>query len=87
MSADTDEDGQTALHFAASLYIAEILLNAGANVDARALEEVTPLRIAAQEGKDDVVAVLLAAGADIDSVDHQGATPPMQEPIPGVKTS
>src|SRR6185503_20111147 len=61
-------DGMTALHWAAmsgNRDIAFAVLTAGAMVDARTrLGDYTPLHLAAQESRADVVALLLGAGAD-----------------------
>lgn len=65
-------DGATPLHFAARYGhpdIAELLLDAGAEVDARTQADEgarTPLHDAYESGNDDVTEVLLSRGADYD---------------------
>src|SRR5262245_66370276 len=60
-------DGSTALHWAAEhddVEMADILLVAGAHVAARTREGVTPLQLAATNGRAPVLGRLLRAGAD-----------------------
>ena len=74
----TDEDGATPLHWAAQeghTDIGRILLNAGADVDAKKEDGYTPLHIAAQLGKLNIVEALLKAGADPTVTDSNGKTP------------
>ena len=62
-----DGDGSTALHWAAyrdDLEAADLLIRAGANVNAANDLGVTPLWTASQSGSDAMVAKLLAAGAN-----------------------
>jgi ankyrin repeat protein len=73
-------DGLTALHVAAragSLEIAQLLIEAKANVDAGTrIGGYTPLHLAAQAAHADVVAALLAAGAHANvAAAPSGATP------------
>ena len=76
-------DGFTALHFPAFFGIGDAagasrdLLAAGADVNARSENSmsVQPLHSATAGGHDDVVAVLIDAGADVDSRQPQGWTP------------
>ena len=73
-------DGLTALHVAAQegyLEIAEALLGAGADVEAKTrIGDYTPLHLAAQEANAPVARVLLEAGADPAAVTtNTGATP------------
>ncbi|KAH9162962.1 ankyrin repeat-containing domain protein [Lactarius sanguifluus] len=59
---------QTALHLAAlknHSEIATLLLENGANANAKSLDELTPLLCAAQEGQLDVMRVLLLHAADV----------------------
>ena len=74
-----DEDGWTALHFAAEkgdMDEVERLLAAGANVDARTTggfpRNSTPLSIAAFYDHLDVMRLLLDRGADIEARDNKG---------------
>lgn len=76
-------DGFTALHYPAffggarAAEAARVLLNSGADVNARSRNDlwVQPLHSACAGDHDDVVAVLLAAGADVNAVQRHGYTP------------
>jgi len=76
-------DGFTALHYPAffggadAAATARVLLEAGAEVDARSDNDlwVHPLHSAVAGDHDDVVAVLLQAGADVTAVQRGGYTP------------
>lgn len=76
-------DGFTALHYPAffggpdAAVTARLLLAAGAMVDARSDNDlwVHPLHSAVAGNHDDVVAVLLEAGADVRAVQRHGYTP------------
>ncbi|CAM9328560.1 unnamed protein product [Chrysoparadoxa australica] len=76
---DTFED--TGLHMAAAskapgaLHVLTLLLQAGANVNARNKLMITPLHRAATEGIGEAVSLLLANGACIDARDEFGGTP------------
>ena len=62
------EAGMTALHYAAINGhgdVAEMLLNRGANVNARAADGRTPLDMAAQNGHNGLLEMLLNRGAAI----------------------
>jgi uncharacterized protein len=75
-----DGDGSTALHWAAyrdDLESAELLIRAGANVNAANDLGVTPLWTASQGGSDAMVAKLLAAGASPNAALLAGETPLM----------
>lgn len=65
--AQVNQKGWTALHYAAaagSVEITTILLDKYAYIDAETPSGMTPLMIAAREGQEDVVALLLKEGAD-----------------------
>jgi len=74
-------DGMTALHWAAaegSLELAEVLIYAGARVDALTrLGSYTPLHLASQRGHPAVVKALLAARADANAPTTTGAVGPL----------
>jgi uncharacterized protein len=75
-----DGDGSTALHWAAyrdDLEAADLLLHAGAKVNAATDLGVTPLWTASQNGSSAMVAKLLAAGANPDLALLAGETPLM----------
>jgi hypothetical protein len=70
-----DEDGRTALMFAAGygrLEIVELLLRAGAKVNAQSKSGATALMEAAREGATETVRALLLAGADVSLRDEDG---------------
>jgi len=74
----TDDAGRTPLHLAAThchVDAAEVLLDKGAKIDAKATGGTTPLDVAAQAGCVDLVNLLLAKGAKINLRDDQGRTP------------
>ncbi|MYM67365.1 ankyrin repeat domain-containing protein [Pseudoduganella sp. FT55W] len=65
--AQVNQKGWTALHYAAaagSVEITTILLDKYAYIDAESPSGMTPLMIAAREGQEEVVALLLEQGAD-----------------------
>ncbi len=76
-------DGFTALHYTAffggrdAATVARALLDAGADVDARSANDfdVLPIHSACAGNHDDVVAVLIAAGADVNATQRGGYTP------------
>src|SRR5882724_1904354 len=71
-------DGATALHWAAfqdDLEMAQLLLQAGANVKAATREgAITPLFMACTNGSAAMIEALLKAGADANSVKANGTT-------------
>jgi hypothetical protein len=72
---ERDSSGLTALHYACregKLAVCELLLNAGASVDAPSRSGVTPLHRAAAAGHCDVVELLLNRGASLSAVDQRG---------------
>jgi thioredoxin-related protein len=74
-SADvSDFLGQAPLHYAVKspLEIASTLVYSGADIDIRNSGGITPLMIAAREGRRDMVKLLLTAGARVDFKDYQG---------------
>jgi len=74
----TDQFGGTALFNAASgntkrpHEIAKLLINRGAEVDARNMHGLTPLMKAAQYGRVELVKLLIASGADVNAKDKEG---------------
>ncbi|MBD0866017.1 MAG: ankyrin repeat domain-containing protein [Rhodobacteraceae bacterium] len=70
--------GWTPLHhaaFASTLEAVQVLIQAGANVEARTNDGETPLHKAAWFGRPNIAAALLDAGADPDARDEKGYTP------------
>lgn len=55
--------------------IATVLLDYGADVNARGVQERTPLHVAAYHGSLQTVQLLLERGATIESIDEKGYTP------------
>ena len=76
-----DRNGRSPLHHAAAYAredeLLEVLIDAGADIDARDASEQTLLHRFAQDGVCDrsIVKILVAHGADIDAQDHEGNTP------------
>ncbi|KAK2715890.1 hypothetical protein QYM36_010456 [Artemia franciscana] len=69
--------GYTPLHCAAEKGITEVvqlLLDSGANVDAKGEDSNTPLHIAVFRGKENIVELLLRYGATVDNQDKNGKT-------------
>ena len=70
--------GMTPLHWASragSLECVQLLLESGADVDARNDAHRTALQLAAERGKTDAVKLLAEAGADLNTQDRKGRTP------------
>lgn len=68
------DNGNTALHFAKDKAVVDVLVEAGANVDARDEREETPLFYAAAGEDIDVVRALANHGADISAKGFDGST-------------
>lgn len=78
LSATDDKYGSTALHtasFNGHLDVASILLDWGANVDARNNNSLTPLHYAASNGHVDLAKLFLSRGADPQSKSRAGLSP------------
>lgn len=68
-----DEDGLTALHWAAAygqISSVNLLLAHGATIDKLGPEGETPLLLAANGGHHEVVRILLNGGAEVNCTDH-----------------
>jgi ankyrin repeat protein len=73
-----DDIGMTALHCASTqghFKAAQLLLEHGANVDARTWNGYTPIRMAWQRRYPDIVELLLDHGADMPIQGKDGLTP------------
>jgi uncharacterized protein len=75
-----NDEGWTALHLAATPEIAAMLLDAGADVDARNRHKFagpgnSPLSAAVYQQRNEVVRLLIGRGADVNRGDNSGFTP------------
>jgi ankyrin repeat protein len=74
----SDNDGITALHWAAAYNLPEImriLLASGANAKAADLSGYTPLHNAASSASVEIIQLLIAAGADVNAASIDGKRP------------
>jgi ankyrin repeat protein len=74
----TDDDGRTPLHNAASrghVAVATILLDSGADIDAREEDNETPLHSAAWRSQVAIGRLLVERGSDLEARNHWGRTP------------
>ena len=72
-----EQDGQTSLMYASSNGYAdamEVLIKAGANLDARDKFGFTALMVAATTGEAEAIRILIASGAKPDATDNFGNT-------------
>ncbi|KAJ1471437.1 ankyrin repeat-containing domain protein, partial [Baffinella frigidus] len=74
-----DWKGRTGLHYAAEKGfqdIAKALVGAGAKLDTKTSDGLSPLHCASWMGEDTAIALdLIAAGADLEARDNEGWTP------------
>ena len=70
----TTSDGSTPLHWAANAEVAKLVLDRGADIEARNNWGQAPLSRAALLGLNDVVRLLLARGAKIQDKDHYASS-------------
>ncbi|MEM8532062.1 MAG: ankyrin repeat domain-containing protein [Chloroflexota bacterium] len=74
-SADLPDQPLHMAAYADQPEIVAILLDYGADVNARGVQERTPLHVAAYHGSFQVVQILIERGADIGRIDEKGCTP------------
>ena len=55
--------------------IAEVLIAAGADVNAKNNRDMTPLHQAARSGRNEIAGLLIAKGADVNAKDENSLTP------------
>ena len=68
---------RTALHIAVSngrVNVVEVLIDAGADIEAKDVKGLTPLHYACDAGKLEIVQMLVEAGADVRVADNEGET-------------
>ena len=73
----SEDDNFTALHFAAQENhpeVVKVLIDAGADIEVKGVNEESPVLLASQEGALDVVKVLVKAGAEVCVTDNDGDT-------------
>lgn len=75
VNAQQSGTGRTALHVAAGREMSALVLEAGADVNARDVSGMTPLHQAAANNSNDTLALLLEDGADVNARENFGATP------------
>ena len=80
LASDYTDEGWTALHLAATAEIAAMLLDAGADIDARNRHRVfgpgnSPLSAAVYQDRRDVVRLLVERGVNVNQADNAGWMP------------
>ena len=70
---ETNEDGEASRH--GHLEVSRVLVDHGANVDARQRTHWTPMHLSARNGHLGIVELLLKRSADIQALNNEGETP------------